>query len=359
MVVANRQWIFKRYVAADEVPNELHFSFETSALPRIAPGQVLVRVLWLGTSPAQRMYITKDSQFHLKVAPGEVMSGRGVGVVVESKHRDYAAGAIVQGALGWQDYAAIEPPAEIKDGQHLSPIQVVTEPVRPLSTVLGLFGQLAFSAYVGMIEVGSTSAGDTVVVSSAAGGVGSIACQLARVRGAKRIVGIAGGSAKCQWLMERKLCDVALDYRAPNFAQQVADAVPEGIDVYFDSVGGDMLDLMLQNIRPGARVVLCGHISTEYQNPRPPGPTHYYNLLYQRARMEGFFVFDYLTRWPEFEVNLRRWHAEGRLQSVDDVFAGLDKMPSALASMFDGSHTGGCVVRVAEDPANLPELAKR
>ncbi len=352
----NRQWIFRHYVKPDEYPGEQHFELVDSSVPDIVEGQVLVRVLLLGTSPAQRMYVTKESTFHIKVEPGEVMSGRGVGVVAESRHSDYEVGTIVQGSFGWQDYVAVTPEPDVVDGKHLTAIQRVDTPIRPLTTILGLFGQLAYSAYVGIIEVGEVAKGDTVVVSSAAGGVGSIACQLARIQGAKRVIGIAGGKRKCDWLLDQGLCDVALDYKRPEFNQQVADAVPEGIDVYLDSVGGDMLDTMLQHIRVGARVVLCGHISTEYQNPRPPGPTHYYNLLYQRARMQGFFVFDYLTRWPEFEKALRGWHAAGLLKSVDDEFEGLERMPSALTSMFDGSHMGGCIVRVADDPSGLPTL---
>lgn len=352
----NWQWIFKKYVAPDEFPMEEHFSLQESPIPDIREGDVLVRVLLLGTSPAQRMYVTKESTFHIKVAPGEVMSGRGVGVVVASRHASFTEGTIVQGSFGWQDYVAVSPGPDVMDGGHISPVQRVNQAIRPLTTILGIFGQLAFSAYVGMIEIGKVQRGDTVVVSSAAGGVGSIACQLARIQGAATIIGIAGGKDKCDWLLKEELCDVALDYRQDDFEQQVATALPQGTDVYFDSVGGDMLDTILQHITQGARVVLCGHISTEYQNPRPPGPTHYYKLLYQRARMEGFFVFDYLTRWPEFETQLRQWYMQGDLKSVDHVFDGLQQMPAALTSLFDGSHTGGCIVRLAEDPANLPML---
>lgn len=352
----NRRWIFRHYVAPDEYPKEEHFSLEESPIPEIADGQVLIRIILLGTSPAQRMYVTKESTFHIKVAPGEVMSGRGVGVVVESRHPGFEQGTIVQGSFGWQDYVAIAPGPDITDGGHVSPVQRVDQAVTPLTTILGIFGQLAFSAYIAMIEIGKVQPGDTVVVSSAAGGVGSIACQLARIQGAARVIGIAGGTDKCRWLLDQELCDVALDYKQNDFADQLRDSLPTGVDVYLDSVGGDMLDSVLENITQGARVVLCGHISTEYQNPRPPGPTHYYNLLYQRARMEGFFVFDYLTRWPEFEVKLREWQSQGKLKSVDHVFDGLEQTPAALTSLFDGSHTGGCVVRLTEDPAHLPSL---
>ena len=352
----NRQWIFRQYVLPDEYPQEKHFEFVQSPIPEIQDGEVLVRVLLLGTSPAQRMYVTKESVFHIKVEIGEVMSGRGVGVIVASKHESFEEGDIVQGTLGWQDYVAISADPLIVDGRHVTPIQRVDNPVRTLTTILGLFGQLAMSAYVGIIEIGQVNKGDTVVVSSAAGGVGSIACQLARIQGASRVIGIAGGEDKCRWLLEQSLCDEAIDYKSDDFEQQMATILADGVDVYLDSVGGDMLDLVLQHLAINARVVLCGHISTEYQRPRPPGPRHYFNLLYQRARMEGFFVFDYLTRWPEFEAQLRIWQAEGQLKLVDHVFDGLEYMPSALTSMFNGTHIGGCVVRLADDPSQIPEL---
>lgn len=352
----NRQWIFKHYVRPDEFPQQKHFELIESSVPEIADGEVLVRVLLLGTSPAQRMYVTKESVFHIKVEIGEVMSGRGVGLVVDSKNDSFAVGDIVQGTLGWQDYVAVSPDPAVVDGRHVSAIQRVEKPLRPLTTILGLFGQLAMSAYVGMIEVGRVQEGDTVVVSSAAGGVGSIACQLARIQGAGRVIGIAGGERKCRWLLDQGLCDEAIDYKSENFEEQMANTLADGLDVYLDSVGGDMLDLALQHIAQNARVVLCGHISTEYQNPRPAGPRHYYKLLYQRARMEGFFVFDYVTRWPEFEAKLRGWHSEGKLKLVDHVFDGLEQMPAALTSLFDGSHIGGCVVRLASDPPQVPEL---
>lgn len=354
----NRQWILRKYVQPDEYPGSDHFELVESDKPELRDGQVLLQVLLLGTSPAQRMYVTENSDFHIKVKPGEVMSGRGVAVVVESRHPDYPIGDVMEGTLGWQTLVATSPDPVIKDGTHTTPVKRVRNPVRPLTTVLGLFGQRAFSAYVGMIEIGQTKPGDQVLVSSAAGGVGSIACQLARIRGAKRVVGIAGGADKCRWLVERGLCDAAIDYRQGDLFEQIASHFPDGLDVYLDNVGGDMLDAALNNLAVGARVAICGHIATEYMRPRPPGPTHYYNLLYRRARMEGFFVFDYQSRWPEFEDELRNWYTQGHLQLTDYVLEGIEHMPDALTSLFEGSNTGCCVVRVAPDPENVPALVQ-
>lgn len=354
--MVNRQWIFRKYVAPDEIPRRDHFELIEAEIPELQDGEVLLQVLLLGTSPAQRMYVTRESDFHIKVAPGEVMSGRGVGVVVKSRHQDYPVGDILEGTLGWQTFVVTSPDPAITDGTHTTPVKRVEDPVRPLTTVLGLFGQRAFSAYVGMIEIGQTQPDDHVLVSSAAGGVGSIACQLARIQGAERVVGLAGGPDKCRWLIEQGLCDAAIDYRTGSLSEQIESNFPKGVNVFLDNVGGDTLDAALMNLAVGARVAVCGHISTEYLRPRPPGPTHYFNLLYRRARMEGFFVFDYQSRWPEFESDLRRWYAEGKLQLTDYVLEGIDRIPDALTSLFEGSNTGCCVVQVAPDPQSLPGL---
>ena len=353
----NRQWRLKRFVRADEVLGEQHYELVESPMPTIDEGQILVKTLLLGTSPAQRMYVTQERKFHIAVEIGAVMSGRGVGVVVASKHPEFTGGDIIQATLGWQDYVALTPDDTSDTGKNVRTVQKVIDPVRPLTTIMGLFGQLAFSAYVGIIEIGKVAPGDVVLISSAAGGVGSIACQLARIQGAAEVVGIAGGKEKCQWLLDQGLCDAAIDYQQEDLQQAMAEHCPDGANVYLDNVGGDMLDTALQHIAVGARVVICGMISTEYQNPRPPGPTHYFNLLYQRSRMEGFFVFDYVPRWPEFEAELRRWYSEGKLKLVDDVFDGLETAPTALGSLFTGGHTGGCVIRVSEDPEHLPALS--
>lgn len=350
----NRQWRLKHFVGSDEIVGPQHFELVDSPMPEPAEGQILVRTLLLGTSPAQRMYISEERQFHTPVEIGEVMRGRGVGQVIASRQPDYAVGDIVQGALGWQDYVVLDA-AAAEDAEHnTGAVRKVRDPVRPLTTVLGLFGQLAFSAYVGIIEVGRVRPGDTVVISAAAGGVGTIACQLARIQGAGRVVGIAGGRAKCEWLLAQGLCDTAIDYRTGSLLESLEEACPDGIDVYLDSVGGEMLDTALQCLAVNSRVVLCGMISTEYQRPRPPGPTHYFNLLYRRSRMEGFFVFDYVERWPEFEQALRQWYREGRLRVFDDVAEGLEHAPEALGSLFSGGNMGGRIIRVCDDPPELP-----
>ncbi|MCC5868166.1 MAG: NADP-dependent oxidoreductase [Gammaproteobacteria bacterium] len=355
-MITNRQWRLKRLVSEGEHPGPEHFEFGQAPVPDLQPGEILVQTIVLGTSPAQRMYVSTERQFHFAVEIGEVMSCRGVGRVVASRHAGFAVDDIVQASLGWQDYAVLAPEASEDPSHNVRNVRKVPAPVRPLTTVLGLFGQLAYSAYVGVIEVGQVRSGDTVVVSAAAGGVGSIACQLARIQGAERVIGIAGGQDKCRWLLERGLCDEVIDYRQDSVGDALGRLCPDGLDVYLDSVGGDMLDTALQHLAVGARVVLCGMISTEYQRPRPPGPTHYFNLLYQRSRMEGFFVFDYVDRWPAFEARLREWYRQGRLVLTDDVAEGLEHAPAALGALFAGGNTGGRVIRVSQDPQHLPHI---
>ncbi len=324
-------------------------------MPSPGAGELLVRVLLLGTSPAQRMYISEEREFHLTVDVGELMSCRGIGEVLESRHPDFSAGDIVQASLGWQEFAVVTPDSTDTD-QNVRRVTLLDHPARPLHASLSLFGQLGYSAYVGIVETGDVRSGDVVVISSAAGGVGYIACQLARIRGAATVIGLAGGARKCDWLIDNGLCDIALDYRAEGFHAALDEACSGGVDVYLDSVGGDILDAVLQHIAVGARVVLCGHIATEYQRPRPPGPRNYFNLIYRRARMEGFFVFDHLERWPGFERQLRAWYGEGLLTLLDHVFEGVESAPDALRSLFTGGNTGGCVIRVAPDPTHLPRI---
>lgn len=355
--ISNRQWLSKKYIGTSEVPSDEHFELVENKLPDVSKDEILVRTIVLGNSPAQRMYVSEERNFHIQVEHGEVMSSRGVGEVIASEHSGYQVGDIVQANLGWQDYKILTPDGTDGSGIHSISVQKIDNPQRPLSTVLSMFGQLAYSAYVGIIEVGQVKPGDVVLVSAAAGGVGSMACQLARLKGAKKVVGIAGGADKCQWLLDKGLCDEAIDYKAGDLDDAMAAAMPDGLDLYLDSVGGDMLDAALDNLAVGARVILCGMISTEYQRPRPPGPTHYYNLIYKRARMEGFFVFDYTDRWPEFEANLREWYGKGELKNTEHTFSGLEQAPTALGSLFTGGNTGGCVIQVSPDPEGLPSLS--
>ncbi len=346
----NRQWCLARLIEPDEAPSHTHFAWRETQIPVAAEGQVLVRTLLLGTSPAQRGYISTTASMHEQLAPGAVMRGRGVGIVEASRHRDYAPGDIVIASLGWQDYAVVTPPTDAASppGTIFS-IAKVRNPTRPLSHHLSIFGNAAATAYFGLLDVGLLTSGSTLVVSAAAGGVGHLAVQVGRALGC-RVIGIAGSPEKCAWVQSELGAHAAIDYRRENLAERLNELCPSGIDVYFDNVGGAQLDAALDTLALGARVVICGWMSTDYASARTPGPANYKNLLRRRARMQGFYVFDYWRRYGEVEEAMRRWAALGLVRAYEDIDEGLERMPSTLASLFEGRNRGVKLCRVAPDP---------
>jgi NADPH-dependent curcumin reductase CurA len=347
----NRQWRVARYPARDEVIGPEHFSWVSAPAPEAGEDEFLVRTICLATGPAQRGYLEPDHHAFLQAVPiGEVMRGRGVGQIVASNHPDYAAGEIFVGSLGWQDYSIQKP----RGAEFVFSTKKVTHPIRPLSTELSLLGQAGATAYFGLLEVGRVQSGDTVLISAAAGGVGSAAGQIARIQGAKQVVGIAGSDQKCQWLVEELGFSVAINYKTQNVDKRLGELFPDGIDVFFDNVGGEILNTGLDHLAMRARVVICGFIATDYAPGPQNGPINYRRIVYKRARIEGFIVFDYWDRYDEAETDLLRWHREGLLKNAEDVDEGLEKMPESLASLFTGGNTGVKLCRVSPDPEVLP-----
>ncbi len=343
----NRQWRLARHIEAGELVGRNHFTLVTSDVPDLGTGEILVRTHYLGTSPAQRSYISRAASMHDKVALGEVMHGRGVGQVVASRAAGFQAGDIVTGPLGWQDYAILTPQTA-KTGKEV--VQKLTRPIRPLNLALSVLGQAGFTAYFGLLRIGALRRGECVVISSAAGGVGSIACQIAKRHGC-RTIGITGSAEKCRWLTDRLGIDVALNYKTDDIDEKLGSVCPEGVDVYFDNVGGTLLNTVLKHLAVGARVVISGWIST-FDDPRKiTGPSNYIELVRQRARMEGLFVFDFASEFPEAQDTLLSWHREGLLHCTDDIDDGLEALPDALAALFTGANRGVKLVRVAPDPA--------
>jgi NADPH-dependent curcumin reductase len=348
-VTSNRQWLVERSVRPGEVVGREHFRWIQSSIPRPAAGQVLVRTILLGTSPAQRGYISTTASMHEKIALGSVMRGRGIGIVAESQHPDYAVGDVVAASTGWQDYAVLTPPPDLtpRPGTILSVVRV-RNPTRPLSHHLGMFGNAGATAYFGLLDVGLLVSGDTLVVSAAAGGVGCMVVQIGKALGC-RVIGVAGGPGKCAWLRDVLRVDAAIDYRNDDLDQRLAELCPQGVNVFFDNVGGAQLDTVLRHLALGARVVICGWISTDYASNSSPGPANYKNLLRKRARMQGFYTFDYLHRYSEAEEAMRRWHARGLIQPCEDIDDGLECMPDTLGSLFAGRNRGIKLCRVASD----------
>lgn len=347
----NRQWRVARYPKKEEVIGPDHFDWTSEPIPEAGEGEFLVRTICLAPGPAQRGYLEKSHHAFLEnIQIGDVMRGRGIGQIVASRHPDYLEDGIFVGSLGWQDYSIQRP----RGAEFVFSTKKVKRPIRPLSTELSILGQAGATAYFGLLEVGRMNTGDNVLISAAAGGVGSTAGQIARIRGAKQVVGITGSNAKCRWLVDELDYDAAINYKTENIAERIAELFPDGIDVLFDTVGGEILNEALGHLAMHARVVICGFIATDYAPGPHHGPINYKHLVYKRARMEGFIVFDYWDRYEEAEQDLLGWYREGLLKNTEDVDEGLEKMPDSLASLFTGGNRGVKICRVRPDPVVLP-----
>jgi len=330
----NQQILLAARPRGEIVPGD--FAIVDAALPEAGPGEVLVEVQYLAVDPAMKGWIEARVDYVAPVEIGEVMRGQGAGVVVASNNADFPVGTPVTGPFGWRRYV-------VTDGQTV-PLHRVPAGL-DLPTALNVLGITGLTAYFGMLDIGRPGAGDTVLVSGAAGATGSVAGQLARIAGA-RVVGIAGGSAKCDWLVGELGFAAAVDYKAGDTAQQVADLCPDGVDVYFDNVGGDILDIALDNLAQGARVVLCGGISRYNESGPLPGPANYFNLIYRRARMEGFIVLDYAARFGEAARALTGYLQSAELRHRETILEGFDQLPQALIELFHGGNIGKQMVRV-------------
>lgn len=343
-----RQWVMAK--RPDGHVSEANFCLVEVPLPLIGDGEFLLRTLYLSVAPVMRQYMIDGAGIERPLEPGDVIYGRGVAQVIASHHDRFPVGMVVHGKIGWQDYA-------VSDGAADKLMFPVIARDLPLSTALGVLGVTGFSAYVGLFEIGRPTAGETVVVTGAAGGVGSVAGQLARIAGC-RVVGVAGSPAKCAMLSGELGFDAAIDYRSPDFAGRLAAATPGGIDVVFDNVGGPVLDAALARINRAARVVSCGRISQYVDGPNH-ALSNWWMIGENSARMEGFFVYDYRHVFAEAEKNMASWIRQGMLTWREDVLEGFERMPEALARLFEGANVGKQVVHIAEplSPAALKELA--
>ena len=325
------------------MPVRADWSFTDEPVAEPAPGGVLVKVLSLSLDPAMRGWMNEGKSYIAPVAIGEVMRAGGIGVVTASANPKFTVGQHVSGALGVQEYAAFNADQIARAG--LEPVDLRMGTLTQWLNVLGMPGM---TGYFGLVDVGQPQPGETVVISGAAGAVGQTVGQLAKIKGC-RVVGIAGGPAKCEWVVKELGFDACIDYKAGPVKDGLKAHCPKGVDIYFDNVGGEILDAVLTRINKKARIIICGAIS-QYNNTEPvKGPANYLSLLVNRARMEGIVVFDYAARFPGAIAELAGYLADGRMKSREDVVTGLDTFPETLLKLFRGENFGKLVLQVAKD----------
>ena len=318
------------------LPKPSDWEYLEEPAPEPSDGQFLVQVEYISLDPAMRSWMNAGRSYIPPVEIGEVMRAAAIGSVVESRHPDYQEGDCVSGAFGVQRYA-------VSDGGGVTRVDTA---LAPPPVHLGTLGLSGLTAYFGLLDVGRPEPGQTVVVSGAAGSVGNIVGQIARIKGC-RAVGIAGGPEKCRWLVEDLRFDAAIDYKAGDLRGQLREHAPDRVDVFFDNVGGEVLDTVLLRLAPRARVVISGSISQYNATESPRGPANYMMLLVMRASMTGFVIFDYAKRYPDALAELGGWLRSGELRSREDVVRGdVEQFPEMLLRLFRGENTGKLVLAI-------------
>jgi NADPH-dependent curcumin reductase CurA len=338
----NRRWLLAKRV--DGKVTDANFRWAESPVPALRDGQLLVHNLWLSFDPTQIFMIARGDPadpIEGGIPMGEVMSSIAVSEVVESRHPGFAPGDIVHGHMGWEDYT-------ITDGSGFTPTYRVPDGIPP-NWAAGVLGLTGIVAYFGVHEVARPRPGETFVISGAAGGVGSIASQLAKIHGL-RVIGIAGSAAKCEWLVREAGADGAINYREEDVGKRLTELCPDGIDIFFDNDGGPTLDIALERLRSGGRVVLCGATSRYAAAPQLPGPRNYLALVMVNGRMEGLLGRDFIPRRSEAVDAMLPLLRSGRLKSKEDVLEGLREAPKGLARLYSGDNVGKQLLRMDEVP---------
>jgi NADPH-dependent curcumin reductase len=333
--VTNRQ--FRLASRPSGLPTRDAWSYTEEAMSPLGEGEALVENIYISLDPAMRGWMNDRRSYIKPVAVGDVMRALAVGRVVESRNPGFDAGDYVTGAFGVQTHAVTDARGVFKVDPNLAPLPKYLCP-------LGLTGM---TAYFGLLDVGGPQPGETVVVSAAAGATGQIVGQIAKIKGC-RVVGIAGGEAKCRFVVDELGFDAAVDYKAGDVRAALKEKCPDRVNVYFDNVGGDILDAVLTLLARKARIVICGSISQYNEEGAFRGPANYMALLVDRARMEGFVVFDYAPRYPEAIVDIVQWMREGKLKTREDVVEGIENFPDTLAKLFRGENTGKLLLKVGD-----------
>jgi NADPH-dependent curcumin reductase CurA len=333
--LVNRQVRLKSRPAG--IPQAENFELASEPVPELQPGQILVRNVYLSVEPAMRGWVAAVANYAEPVAIGAVMRSFAAGRVEASRDASVPVGTKVTGLFGWQDYAVVEAAAIERR---------VDEDDLPLSTALGVMGINGVTAHYGLLEIGQPKPGETVVVSTAAGAVGSCVGQIAKIHGC-RTVGIAGGATKRALCVERFGFDAAVDYKAADFDERLAEACAGGVDVYYDNTAGAISDAVMARLSVGARVIVCGTASVASWNPPPQGPRVERHLLVKRARMQGFVIFDHADHHAVARRDLAQWLREGRLTYLEDVLEGIEHAPDAIAGLYRGENLGKRLIRIA------------
>lgn len=318
------------------------FELVEEPVPALEDGQLLVKNLYLAFEPAQRGWLDDVPSYIPPVQIGEVMRASAVGQVVESKNAEYEVGQLVSGMLGWQQYF-------LTDGTPgpFGGLSRVPEGIPP-QRVLSLLGGTGLTAYFGMHDIHPVNEGDTVLVSGAAGATGSVAAQIARIRGAGKVVGIAGGPEKCKWLVEQARLDAAIDYKNEDVKRRIREECPKGVDLYFDNVGGEILDAALVCMAERGRITVCGGISGYNDETPAPGPSNFMQIVIRRLTVRGFILFDHIARAHEAIADLSKWAAAGEIAVEEDIQEGFENTPKTFLRLFEGKNLGKQLIRIAE-----------
>lgn len=323
------------------MPKHSDWNYAEETITELGENQVLVKVLYLSLEPAMRGWINEGRSYVAPVGIGEVMRAAGAGQVISSKDPAFAEGDLVAGRFGVQEYVKCRGKELIKIDTHLAPIPVYLNVLN--TNGLGLPGM---TAYFGLLEIGQPKTGETVVVSGAGGAVGMTAGQIAKIKGC-RVVGIAGSAEKCQYIVKELGFDAAINYKSEDVKQALRTHCPKGLNIYFDNVGGNILEACLSNLALHARIVLCGAIS-QYNNTTPvKGPSNYLALVVNRSRMEGFLVFEYAAKYSQAQQEMAAWIKQGKLKSREDIVEGFETFPDTFLKLFNGGNFGKLILKVA------------
>ncbi len=327
----NKKWILKKRPKG--LVEESNFKFVEEELSELQDGEILIQTEYLSVDPTQRMWLTDMPGYLPPIQIDEVIRSGGMGRVIKSKNERFDEGDLVNGFMGWQTHL-------ISDGKGFTKVPEVL----PIPTMLNVLGLTGITAYFGLLDIGQPNEGDTVVVSGAAGATGSVVAQIAKIKGCN-VIGIAGGEEKCGWLEDCGL-DHVIDYKATKATKELGRIAKDGIDIYFDNVGGPLLEAVLFKINLNARIVICGAISNYASTDMPVGPRNLSSLIVNRARMEGFLVLDYLDKADEARQELSRWLMDGKIKHREDIQEGIENCPNTLNRLFTGQNIGKQILKI-------------